>query len=82
MKLDYSSESKQEFSAAKMVVMTYQETGFGGMRRSNFVAHKCGGLFGNFYGDGSFSNRDSYRTMGNERGIKRGRKSMKVTSFF
>ena len=56
MKLDYSSKSKQEFSAAKMVVMTDQEIGFGSMRESNFVAQECGGLFGNFCRDGSFSN--------------------------
>ena len=47
MKLDYSSESKQEFSAANMVVMTDQEIGFGSMRESNFVSHECGGSFGN-----------------------------------
>jgi hypothetical protein len=31
------------------------------MRGSNFVAHGCGGSFGNFSGDGSFSNGDSCR---------------------
>jgi hypothetical protein len=61
LKLDYSSESKQEFSAAKIVVMTDQEIGFGSMRESNFVAHECGGSFGNFSGDGSFSNGDFCR---------------------
>jgi hypothetical protein len=77
LKLDYSSESKQEFSAAKMAVMTDQEAGFGSMRGSNFVAHECGGSFGSFSGDGSFSNAGSCRITVNERGIKRGRKSMK-----
>jgi hypothetical protein len=57
-----------------MVVMTYQETGFGSMRGSNFVAHECGRSFGNFSGDESFSNGGSCRTTVNERGIKRGGK--------
>lgn len=78
LKLDYSSESKQEFSAAKMAVMTDPESAFSSsMRGSNFVAHDCGGSFGNFTGDGSFSNGGSCRITVNERGIKRGRKSMK-----
>ena len=44
-----------------MVAMTDQEIGFGSMRGSNFVAHECGGSFGNFSEDGSFSNGGSCR---------------------
>jgi hypothetical protein len=77
LKLDYSSESKQEFSAAKMAVLPDPDSAFGSMREGPKRAHECGGSFGNFTGDGSFSNRGSCRITVNERGIKRGRKSIK-----
>ncbi|PRQ40499.1 hypothetical protein RchiOBHm_Chr4g0436671 [Rosa chinensis] len=71
LKLDYSTESKPDL---KMGTLTGSESVFGSMRSSDFVAHEYGpGQFG----DGIFSHSGSCRITVNERGIKRGRKSLK-----
>lgn len=78
LKLDYSSESsKPEFSAVKMGVVADPEAAVGSMRGSDFGAHECGVPFGNITGDGSFCNGGSCRITVSERGISRGRKSLK-----
>lgn len=77
LKLDYSSESKPEFSAAKMAVLTDPDSAFGSIRGSRSVAHETGSSLGNFAGDGSFSTGGSCRITVNERGIKKGRKIIK-----
>ncbi|KAG2706808.1 hypothetical protein I3843_05G107900 [Carya illinoinensis] len=77
LKLDYSSESKPEFPAAKMSGLTNPDSAFGSTRGSNFVAHECGGSLGNLTGDGSFCNGGSCRITVNEKGVRKGRKSMK-----
>ncbi|CAB4295494.1 unnamed protein product [Prunus armeniaca] len=77
LKLDYSTESKPEFSAMKMGNITDTDSVFGSMRGSDFVANECGGPFGGLIGDGIFSHGGSCRITVNDRGIKRGRKSLK-----
>ncbi|XP_027361949.1 uncharacterized protein LOC113869697 [Abrus precatorius] len=74
LKLDYSSESKPEFSAAKM---GDNLSAFGSIRGGNFMAHDGGGSYGGLVGDGVLANGGSCRITVNDRGIKRGRKSMK-----
>lgn len=78
LKLDYSSESKNEFSAAKMGNLG--DT-FSSFRGGNFMAHDGGGggggSYGGLVGDGVLTNGGSCRITVNDRGIKRGRKSMK-----
>lgn len=61
LKLDYSSESKPEFSAANT------HSTFGSTRGGNFMVHD----------DGVLTSGGSCRISVNDRGIKRGRKSMK-----
>lgn len=66
LKLDFSSESKPEYlSSAKM-----------GDALSAFGSKRCGNFMGND-GDGDLSSGGSCRITVNDRGIKRGRKSMK-----
>ncbi|TKY69450.1 hypothetical protein E2542_SST05724 [Spatholobus suberectus] len=74
LKLDYSSESKHEFSAAKMGNLG--DT-FSSFRGGNFMAHDGGGSYGGLVGDGVLTSGGSCRITVNDRGIKRGRKSMK-----
>lgn len=75
LKLDYSSESKHEFSAAKMGNLG--DT-FSSFRGGNFLAHDGGGgSYGGLVGDGVLTSGGSCRITVNDRGIKRGRKSMK-----
>ncbi|KAJ1412035.1 hypothetical protein SESBI_20674 [Sesbania bispinosa] len=73
LKLDYSSESKPEYSAAKMGNLADTLSAFGSIRGGSFMAHDGGGLMG----DGVLTNGGSCRITVNDRGIKRGRKSMK-----
>lgn len=74
LKLDYSAESKHEFSAAKMSNLG---DAFSSFRGGNFMAHDGGGSYGSLVGDGVLTNGGSCRITVNDRGIKRGRKSMK-----
>jgi len=74
LKLDYSAESKHEFSGAKMSNLG---EAFSSFRGGNFMAHDGGGSYGGLVGDGVLSNGGSCRITVNDRGIKRGRKSMK-----
>ena len=77
LKLDYSSESKHEFSAAKMSNNMGGDT-FSSFRGGNFMPHDGGGgSYGGLVGDGVLTNGGSCRITVNDRGIKRGRKSMK-----
>ncbi|KAL5191433.1 hypothetical protein HKD37_04G010713 [Glycine soja] len=77
LKLDYSSESKHEFSAAKMSNNMGGDT-FSSFRNGNFMPHDVGGgSYGGLVGDGVLTNGGSCRLTVNDRGIKRGRKSMK-----
>lgn len=71
LQLDYSTESKPDL---KMGSLTGSESLFGSMRGSDFVAHEYGPAQ---FGDGIFSHSGSCRITVNERGIKRGRKSLK-----
>lgn len=69
LKLDYSSsEAKPEFSAAKFGNMADTLSAFGSVRGGNFMVHD---------GDGVLNSGGSCRITVNDRGIKRGRKSMK-----
>ncbi|XP_061340736.1 uncharacterized protein LOC133287189 [Gastrolobium bilobum] len=77
LKLDYSSESKQEFSAAKMSNLADTLSAFGSTRGGNFMAHDGGCSYGGLGGDGVLPSGGSCRITVNDRGIKRGRKSMK-----
>ncbi|KAH7515385.1 uncharacterized protein LOC107428255 [Ziziphus jujuba] len=86
LKLDYSAESKPDLSAAKMGILSHSESAFGSMRGGEFVAQECGGgggggggggPFGSFVGDEIFGNGGSCRITVNDRGIKKGRRSMK-----
>ncbi|KAK7309957.1 hypothetical protein RJT34_07115 [Clitoria ternatea] len=80
LKLDYSSESKSEFSAAKMGGNSLGDTlsAFGSIRGGgNFMAHDGGGSYGGLVGDGVLAGGGSCRITVNDRGIKRGRKSVK-----
>ncbi|CAL0315290.1 unnamed protein product [Lupinus luteus] len=72
LKLDYSSEStKHEFSAAKMDDTL---SAFGSTRGDNFMVHDGEG---GSYGNGVVTSGGSCRISVNDRGVKRGRKSMK-----
>ncbi|GMY26737.1 putative lysozyme-like protein [Fagus crenata] len=74
LKLDYSSETKPEFCAVKMGVAADPDVAAGSMRGSG----ECGGgPLGNIMGDGSLSHGSSCRITVNERGMSRGRKSLK-----
>ncbi|KAJ7954011.1 Micronuclear linker histone polyprotein-like protein [Quillaja saponaria] len=77
LKLDLSSESKQEFSAAKMGILADTHSTFGSMRGGDFVANELGGSLGNMMRDGVLTSGGSCRITVNDRGIKRGRKSFK-----
>ncbi|KAG2702603.1 hypothetical protein I3760_06G098200 [Carya illinoinensis] len=78
LKLDFSSESKADFSAAKMSALSGTDSGFGSMRGCSFMAHECGACsLENFRGDESFRNGGSCRIAVNEGGMRKGRKSMK-----
>ncbi|KAJ7943246.1 Micronuclear linker histone polyprotein-like protein [Quillaja saponaria] len=70
LKLELSSESKQEFSAAKMGILADTHSAFGSMRGGDFVAHELGGGV-------LTSGGGSCRITMNDRGIKSGRKSLK-----
>ncbi|KAM1214629.1 hypothetical protein ACFX2I_011133 [Malus domestica] len=72
LKLDFAADSKPEFSGLRVGSIADGETVFGSMRRSEFVGDECdGGSFGIFRHGGSC------RLTVNERGIKRGSKSLK-----
>lgn len=81
LKLDYSLESKPEFSvsAGKMGGnLSDTLSAFGSTRAGNFMAHEGGGgSFGSLVGDGAMASGGSCRITVNDRGIKRGGKSMK-----
>ncbi|KAE9605641.1 hypothetical protein Lal_00024665 [Lupinus albus] len=75
LKLDYSSEStKHDFYASKMGSMADTLSAFGSTRGGNFMVHDGGG---GSYGDGVLSSAGSCRITVNDRGVKKGRKSMK-----
>ncbi|KAI4357911.1 hypothetical protein L6164_001827 [Bauhinia variegata] len=74
LKLDFSAESKPEFSsAAKMGIFTDTLSAFGSTRGGNFISHEGGGV--SCFGDGVLPSGGSCRITVNDRGIKRGRKS-------
>lgn len=80
LKLDYSAESKPDLSAAKMGNLSHSESAFGSMRGGGeFVGQECGGggPFGSLVGDEIFGNVGSCRITVNDRGIKKGRRSLK-----
>ncbi|KAK7275102.1 hypothetical protein RIF29_16209 [Crotalaria pallida] len=74
LKLDYSSESKTEFSASKMSSMADTLSAFGSTRGGNFMVHDGGG---GSYGEGVLTSGGSCRISVNDRGVRRGRRSMK-----
>ncbi|KAL6351062.1 hypothetical protein AAG906_031648 [Vitis piasezkii] len=80
LKLDFSSESKPDIFSLKMGALSESGSCFSSMRGGGH--DQCGGCsFGNLIGDddGAFSNGGtSCRITVNERGIKKGRKSLKV----
>ncbi|KAF3430978.1 hypothetical protein FNV43_RR25708 [Rhamnella rubrinervis] len=78
LKLDYSAESKQpDFSASKMRISSDSESAFGSMRGGEFAGHEYGGHYGSLMSDGVFGNGGSCRITVNDRGIKKGRRSLK-----
>lgn len=78
LKLDYSAESKQpDLSASKMGISSDSESAFGSMRGGEFAGHEYGGHYGSLMSDGVFGNGGSCRITVNDRGIKKGRRSLK-----
>ncbi|KAK2978885.1 hypothetical protein RJ640_030934 [Escallonia rubra] len=77
LKLDYSSESKTEYSVSKMSEFPFpvSVSGFGSLRGGD---HECGGSFGRLKGDGTFGKGGSCRFTVNERGINKRSKGQKV----
>lgn len=77
LKLDYSAESKPDFTASKMGISSDSESAFGSMRAGEFAGHEYGGHYGSLMSDGIFGNGGSCRITVNDRGIKKGRRSLK-----